>query len=237
MNLLRLLIKRIRKKKVFSEQNPVVNAESSELEVNNWAVSEHVIYDLVPVVGVHPYPINELCLMAATVCALQPTHIFEWGTNLGKSARIFYETAKRFNVSTKIVSIDLPDSVDHIEHPHKNRGIYVKNIDAVTLLQGDGIDTSLNLYLDNNRRKSVRPLFFIDGDHSYDSVNRELIRIHSTAPNASILLHDTFYQSPDAGYNIGPYKAIKDFLKYASDEYKKLSQNIGLPGMTLLYKK
>jgi hypothetical protein len=48
-------------------------------------------------------------------------------------------------------------------------------------------------------------------------------------------LHDTFYQSSGSGYNIGPYQAIKDVVT-AAHGYKIIRQDLGLPGMTLLYK-
>ncbi len=222
-------------KRGFSKQSIAVNTDASELEINNWLLSGFVVYDLVPVVGIHPYPVNELCLMAAAVCSMQPTHIFEWGTNIGKSARIFYETARQFGIKTEIYSIDLPDDVDHAEHPGKKRGMLVKNLPGITLLLGDGLDTALGIYAELKHHGGVRPLFFIDGDHSYDSVVRELQGIITAVPDASILIHDTFYQSSESGYNIGPFKAVKDVLGKSSAEYKVLSENLGLPGMTFLY--
>jgi cephalosporin hydroxylase len=159
---------------LHAECDAVLNPQCERLEVNNWVVSEFVMYDLVPVVGVHPYPLNELCLMVTAVAALKPTHIFEWGTNLGKSARIFYETAWRFGVDIQIYSVDLPEEVDHVEHPHEKRGMFVKGLDGVTLLLGDGLDTSLKLCRELKSQGAFLPLFFIDGDHSYDSVRREL---------------------------------------------------------------
>ncbi|RNC68870.1 MAG: class I SAM-dependent methyltransferase [Desulfuromonadales bacterium] len=214
-----------------------VNPCCEELEVNNWMISEFVVYDLVPIVGVHPYPVSELCLMAAAINGLKPTHLFEWGTNLGKSARIFYETARRFGVGTKIYSVDLPDDVDHAEHPRTNRGLYVKSIKDITLLLGDGLETSLAICNDLRAKAECSPLFFIDGDHSYESVRRELDAIVTTVPEANILLHDTFYQSADSGYNVGPYQAVEDVLATVPHRYRRLSQNLGLPGMTLLYRK
>ena len=227
----------------FDAQEVVVNPLCSELELNNWVISEFIIHKLAPVVGIHPYPINEQCLMVAAVCALKPTLIFEWGTNLGKSARIFYETAREFKVRTEIYSIDLPDDVDHVEHPGGRRGMYVRNLEGVHLLQGDGLETSLSVYRERMASlspadKSVAkvPLFFIDGDHGYDSVRRDLDGIMGTVPEANILLHDTFFQSPEAHYNIGPYQAIQEVLR-AAPIYKILRQELGLPGMTLLYRK
>ncbi|HXB41310.1 MAG TPA: hypothetical protein VNZ49_12260, partial [Bacteroidia bacterium] len=72
---------------------------------------------------------------------------------------------------------------------------------------------------------------------SYESVKKELETILKTVPNAIVLLHDTFYQSEDSGYNIGPNKAIEDVLGENKNAYKIISTNTGLPGMTLLYKK
>jgi hypothetical protein len=220
----------------YTRQGAVINASCYELEVNNWVISDFIINKLVPIVGVHPYPINEQCLMIAAVCVLRPTHIFEWGTNLGKSARIFYEVARRFGIETQIYSIDLPDDIEHVEHPKEKRGVFVKSLKAVHLLLGDGLGTSLREYNAIKQQSECKPLFFIDGDHNYQSVKRELSGIISAAPEASILLHDTFFQTSESGYNIGPYQAIKDIVTAAHD-YKVFRQDLGLPGMTFLYKK
>lgn len=213
--------------------NPIRNKQCSEFEVNNWLVSEFVMKELVPIVGIHPYPLNELMLMTATLCVLRPTHIFEWGTNLGKSARIFYEITKHFSILCEIHSIDLPDNVKHKEHPRQNRGIFVKDISQVRLYQGDGLNTSLALCKDIHKKS--QPLFFLDGDHEYRSVKRELDNILKNVSNVSILVHDTFFQSSRSKYNIGPYKAVCTTLRLVPDKYKIISTNMGLPGMTLLY--
>jgi cephalosporin hydroxylase len=236
MNGLLDYLKRKVKRINFSDQDPVVNPLCYEFEVNNWIISDFVVNKLVPVVGVHPYPINEQCLMAAAVCVLKPTHIFEWGTNLGKSARIFYEITHKFSIKTQIYSIDLPDDIEHVEHPKEKRGIYVRNLERVNLLLGDGLETSMKIYNTAKQEAKVVPLFFIDGDHSYNSVKRELIMITKDVPEAAILLHDTFFQSSESGYNIGPYQAVKDVIT-DSHNYKIIRQDLGLPGMTLLYKK
>ena len=65
-------------------------------------------------------------------------------------------------------------------------------------------------------------------------VKRELEGVIKSVPQANILLHDTFYQSEESGYNVGPYKAVVDVLAGMPNRYKIISQNIGLPGMTLL---
>ncbi|MDD2851999.1 MAG: class I SAM-dependent methyltransferase [Desulfuromonadaceae bacterium] len=228
-------INKIRGKKTLelNRSSGELNRICGEFEVDNWAVSRFVMDRLLPVVGIHPFPLNEQMLMVAAVCRLQPTHIFEWGTNIGKSARLFYETCTALGMATEIHSIDLPDDIEHAEHPHAKRGYLVRGMAQVKLHLGDGLDTSLEI-LRNSPEMKARPLFFVDGDHGYTSVQRELAGIVEHVPQAHILLHDTFYQSDESGYNTGPYRAIAELLRDC-DQYRVVSQNIGLPGMTLLW--
>jgi len=210
------------------------NVDCTEFEVDNWRTSKFIIHRLLPIVGSHPYPIAELNLMVAAICRLKPKQVFEWGTNIGKSARIFYETGKQFGIPLEIHSIDLPDDLEHSEHPKSSRGRLVRGYAGVTLHQGDGLEKAIELYKKNPK---LPTLVFIDGDHSYESVCRELNGVIDTMPNAHILLHDTFYQSEAAGYNIGPYRAVKETLEKRSGQLRAMSTNTGLPGMTLLYKR
>ena len=69
-----------------------------------------------------------------------------------------------------------------------------------------------SLQIVNNISGESKPLFFLDEDHSYETIKRELESIMTKVPNANILIHDTFYQSPESDYNIGPYKAIVETL-------------------------
>lgn len=211
------------------------NPMGTEFETNNRVLSEFVIRRLVPAVGFHPYPLNELMLMAGTLCRFRPSHVFEWGTNIGASARVFYETASNFQIPLEVHSVDLPPSVEHAEQPGKRRGRLVKNRPGVFLHLGDGLETSLSIY--RSRCADKRVLFFIDGDHSYDSVKKELETILKKVDNPLVLLHDTFYQSEDSGYNVGPHRAIQDVLKNPANgrARRTLSLNTGLPGMTLVY--
>lgn len=213
--------------------DPAVNMHCSEFEVNNWVISEFIVDRLVPVVGVHPFPLNELLFMVSAVCRLKPTHIFEWGTHIGKSARVFYETSQCFGLNLEIHSVDLPDDAAHLEHPGQQRGVMVRGLPGVHLHQGDGLGTAHSLC--SQISPPLRPLFFVDGDHSYDSVRRELTGILNSIPRANILLHDTFFQSKESGYNVGPYQAISDVMAMAPERYRLLSTQTGLPGMTLLY--
>jgi len=216
--------------------NPTVNEGSREFEINNWRISRFVCDTLVPVVGVHPFPLNELMLMVAAVCRVQPTHVFEWGTHIGKSARVFYETARTFGLETEVHSIDLPEDVDHVEHPGQNRGQLVKGLQNVHLHEGDGLETALDIY-SRLGTGTTSPLFFVDGDHAYSSVLRELKGIIANVPGASIVLHDTFNQSEDSGYNTGPHAAICEVLEQNPGLFSILTQNLGLPGMTFLWRR
>jgi cephalosporin hydroxylase len=101
--------------------------------------------------------------------------------------------------------------------------------------QGDGVTTALALWdAAADKRKA---LFFLDGDHSYESVSRELRWIDSHVGNASFLIHDTLFQSAEANYNTGPFLAVRDFLRYIPNRYARIDERLGLPGMTLLYPK
>lgn len=211
------------------------NPNSSELEVNNWLLSELILKKLVPVVGVHPFPLNELMLISATIARFRPSLIFEWGTHVGKSARIFYEISEAIGIDSDIHSIDLPDEIDHSEHPGEQRGHMVKAVKRVNLHQGDGLDTALNILKTKKPTTYQQVLFFIDGDHSYKSVKRELTGVMTHCPKSTILLHDTFFQSSNSDYNVGPYNAINDCLKKVPNRYRRIDTATGLPGMTLLY--
>lgn len=229
------LAKKLLNKLGVSTIDPAPNPAASEFEVNNWALSDFVLSRLVPVVGMHPYPLNELMLMAAAVCRFRPTHVFEWGTNVGSSARVFYETAKYFKIPLEIHSIDLPGEVGHIEHPGSRRGKLVRGKPGVSLHLGDGIETSLGIYRTLPANSCV--LFFVDGDHSYESVKRELDAIVSEVTAPKVLLHDTFFQSPDSGYNVGPHHAVQEVLaaQKESRRLRTIEIRTGLPGMTLIY--
>jgi cephalosporin hydroxylase len=212
--------------------NPTRNPQCSEFEIDGWNISEFIVHRLVPIVGTHPFPLHELMLMCAAITRLEPSVIFEWGTNIGKSARIFHETACYYGIKTTIHSIDLPDDIEHGEHPHSQRGELVRGIDDVRLHQGDGLNVALKLWEDAGSPSG--PMFFIDGDHSYESVKRELEGITKAVRDPILLLHDTFYQSPESGYNIGPHRAISELLAEHPGRFSIVETSISLPGMSLL---
>ena len=217
---------------VGSRPDPVRNANASEFEVDLWALSDFLLEKIVPVVGVRPYPLNELLLMTAAACRLKPSLVFDWGTHIGASARIFYECDRAFKLGYEIHSIDLPPDATHVEHPGQEHGRLVRGLDKVHLHRGNGVKVAIEQWQKLGRPK--RPLFFVDGDHAYESVRDELTEIFSTIPDASALAHDTFFQSAESNYNVGPARAIDEIVAKFPARFHVIKSGPGLPGMTLL---
>jgi hypothetical protein len=216
------------------QPSPVRNRACTELEVDKWAISDFVLERLLPVVGTRPFPLDELVLMVAGICRLEPPELYEWGTHHGASARVFAEAAAFFSLPTRIHSVDLPDDVGHVEHPGPSRARLVRELEGVELHIGDGLDVALRLWREGGR--PARPLFFLDGDHAFESVARELEGIAGEVEDASMLVHDTFYQSHAAGYNVGPALAVRRIVETYPGRWRVLEAGPGLPGMTLLWR-
>lgn len=137
--------------------DPVRNPGASEFEVDLWTLSDFVIDKIVPVVGVRPYPLNELLLMTGAACRLKPSVVFDWGTHIGVSARIFHECEKAFKLGFKIHSVDLPPDVAHVEHPGQEHGRLVRGLSNVHLHRGNGVKVALDIWRGLGQPK--RPLF------------------------------------------------------------------------------
>ncbi|MFN3531096.1 MAG: methyltransferase domain-containing protein [Candidatus Brocadia sp.] len=198
-------------------------------EADKSMLSNFIITKLIPIVGTKPYPLDELLLICSAVSYFKPQAIIEWRTHSGCSARIFYETTKHLGVHAEIHSIDLPPSVSHPENLKDGRATFVKGL-PITLHLGDGLDVAKELM---KNKKNIFTLFFVDGDHSYQSVWRELNGIKTIAENAAILVHDTFYQGKESNYNCEPFEAVTKFAK--ENGYAVWSTQLGLPGMSLLW--
>jgi hypothetical protein len=211
--------------------DPVRNSTASEFEVDLWILSRFLLEKIVPVVGTHPYPLNELLLMTAAACRLKPSVVFDWGTHIGASARIFYECDQAFKLGYEIHSVDLPPDANHVEHPGLEHGRLVRGLARVHLHRGNGVKVALGQWQKLGRPK--RPLFFVDGDHAYESVRDELNEIFSTIPDASALAHDTFFQSEESSYNVGPARAIDEIIGKFPSRFHIVKSGLGLPGMTL----
>ena len=233
---IRSIARKVRRKNQQSTDagwlDPVRHPSASEFEVDLWILSRFLLEKIVPVVGTHPYPLNELLLMTAAACRLRPSVVFDWGTHIGASARIFYECSKTFELGYEIHSIDLPADAAHVEHPGEEHGRLVRGLANVHLHRGNGVEVALAQWQQLGRPK--RPLFFVDGDHAFESVRDELDRIFSTVPDASVLAHDTFFQSAESNYNVGPARAIDEIVAKFPTRFRVVKSGLGLPGMTLL---
>jgi cephalosporin hydroxylase len=212
--------------------DPVRNVTASEFEVDLRILSRFMLNRIVPVVGTRTYPLNELMLMCAAACRLKPSVVYDWGTHIGASARIFYECERAFKLGYEIHSIDLPPDASHVEHPGRKHGRLVRGLDKVHLHRGDGLKVAIEHWQTVGRPR--RPLFFVDGDHAYESVRDELNEIFSTIPDASALAPDTFFQSAESKYNVGPARAIDETVEKFPSRFCVIKSGLGLPGMTLL---
>ena len=224
------LLQRFRSKK--SQQVIMFNQEDRSLpEANKWYLSEFVIKKIIPITGVHPYPLDEILLMGSSISYFNPDGIIEWGTHEGKSARIFWEFVGFLKLNCEIHSIDLPVTVSHNENISESylRARYVKKF-PVILHEGDGLTVGLEIA---KSKMFKMPLFFLDGDHSYNSVSRELSEIKKNIDSCVILVHDTFNQGKESNYNCGPYKAFQEFIFL--NKLTNYSTLLGLPGMSLTY--
>lgn len=118
-----------------------------------------------------------------------------------------------------------------VKHPHERRGVMVLGMKLVQLHQGDGLETSLAIW---RKIGSLKPIVFIDGDYSYGSVIREIEGIIAAIPEASMLLHDTFFHSAESRYNVGSHTAVAETLAKTPGKYEVIHSGLSLPGMTLL---
>ena len=225
------------------------------------------------------YPIPELALMAGAMvravapfkAALQQSHavlgspsknqkqklvVFEWGTNIGVSARIFVDFALQMNLDVVIHSTDLPETFSppgalrNVSFSQtigdRRRGRLVRHdrfARLVTLHEGDGLTTSLGILEKLELTHKVPVIWFVDGDHSEDAVIRELDTIislpHCAHGHCHILVHDSF--SADSG----PFRAIESIQQKMGDAEERfgatvmkfglLHSRLAPAGMSLLY--
>lgn len=62
----------------------------------------------------------------------------------------------------------------------------------------------------------------------------ELSEIFTTVADASALAHDSFFQSADSNYNVGPARAIGEVVQNFPGRFAVIKSGLGLPGMTLM---
>ena len=205
-------------------------------EADVTALDRFVLEKILPAGGLL-YPLAELSLMALVVDRVKPTHILEWGTNIGGSAKAFHVITEALGLETAIHTWDLPEEVSHGQHPGAEHGKLARGLSRVHFHREDGLVGALAEY---QRVKSSYPearvLFFIDGDHAYDSVLREITAIVSCLEEFHLLAHDTFVQKPEAkGQFRESWLACATGLELSAREYRWFNVGFGSPGMTYLW--
>ena len=196
------------------------------VEADKWALSEFVLDRLVPIVGVRPYPLDELLLMATAFQYHLPDVVIDIGTHVGKSARIWFELARHFQSETTIHTVDICDP-NHPEYPGNSLGKFIRGTNVQQHVQ-DGYACACDLIAEN---PTASFLIFLDSDHEYENVRREL-ELVKKMESGCLLDHDTFCQ-PGSHYNHGPYLAIQDCV-VGSPVKQVFHLQTGLPGMSYL---
>ena len=132
---------------------------------------------------------------------------------------------------------DLPEDVPHGQHPRENHARLAKGLARVHFHRDDGLRGAVAQYqIEKARDPKIRPLFFADGDHSYESVIREITGIVSAQEEFHLLAHDTFVQKPDVkGQSRESWVGCPTALDLAAQDYRWLNVGFGKPGMAYLW--
>jgi len=205
-------------------------------EADTAALDRLVLEKVIPQTGLL-YPFAEISLMALVVDRARPTHIFEWGTNIGGSAKIFHAITEAFGWNTEIHTWDLPEGISHGQHPGKEHGKLAQGLTRVHFHREDGLTGALEKMADESAKNpNLRPLFFVDGDHSYASVVSDIKGLISVLDEFHLLAHDTFVQKPDAkGHSRESWLGCPTALEAFAKEYRWLNVGFGNPGMAYLW--
>ena len=141
---------------------------------------------------------------------LKPRTIIEIGSKDGGSALWFGDMLNNFGIDGHIYSIDIVE-VTSVQHPR------------VTYMEGNG--RALQEILTPDFIDSLpRPLLVIeDADHTYETSKHVLEFFHPYLKREEyIVIEDGIISDlvQDASYNIGPHKALKEFLSEHEEEYE-----------------
>ena len=135
------------------------------------------------------YGDQEVEFFGSVLERFRPTHVFEWGTNVGASARLFYEAALEFGYECEVHTVELPDSLSHLDrdHPGHRHGQWIEGL-SIHAHRGLGLTLSMQLWVD---LRPDRALFFLDGNHTYAVVLEELQSLSNLRPQPVVMIHDT----------------------------------------------
>jgi predicted O-methyltransferase YrrM len=165
------------------------------------------------------YPGAELDFICETVEEMRPDAIFEWGTYAGTSARIFWECCRLLGLATEVHTVELPNELKLLDraHPGDESGLHLVDT-GVWQHRGDGVTEALVQW---QRMRPERSLFFLDGDHHWVMVYREITLIDRMAPDAVMLIHDA---------QAGPGYAAREWVRLnpASHALRSVSGREGI---------
>ena len=113
------------------------------------------------------YPLAEISLMALVVDRVRPTHIFEWGTNIGSSAKIFHHITESLGMDIPIHTWDLPEDVPHGQHPGENHAKLAKGLARVHFHRDDGLRGGLGPISDRESKGSENSPLILCGWGSF----------------------------------------------------------------------
>lgn len=168
--------------------------------------------------GLPGYGDREVQFFESILTRLRPTHVFEWGTNVGASARLFYEASLELGYPCEVHTTEIPDELSMLDrdHPGHRYGTWIKDT-PIHAHRGYGLIESNRLW------KELHPpqaLFFLDGNHSYGVVRAELEGVSDLDPDAVIVVHDTIRYTGEA---------VTDFVRrYPSYEREDCPYDSGL---------
>jgi cephalosporin hydroxylase len=152
----------------------------------------------------------DFALYPVLIWNLKPRTIIEIGSKDGGSAVWLGDMLNNFGIEGHIYSIDIVE-VTSVQHPR------------VTYMEGNG--RALQEILTPGFINSLpRPLLVIeDADHSYETSKHVLEFFHPYLKLEEYIVIEEGIISDlvqDASYNIGPHKALKEFLSEHEDEYE-----------------
>lgn len=133
---------------------------------------------------------------------IKPRTIIEIGSKEGGSALWFGDQVNNFGLDCHIYSVDIV-KVDEVSHPR------------VTFLQGNGRDLG-KTFSDEFMQGLPRPLLVIeDADHAYETSKAVLEFFDPYLEiDEYIIIEDGIISDlvQDPNYNVGPHRALKEFL-------------------------
>lgn len=144
--------------------------------------------------GVYELPQEECRCMAKLVVALAPRHVFEIGTNHGRTTRLIAELAP---ADSHVYTLDLPQDqmlrgkhfdqarLDLIGDAFRNHPVRSK----ITQLYGN------SLTFDFSRYAGQMDLIFVDGDHSYEGVKSDTENALKMLAPGGVIVWDDYIQT------------------------------------------